>query len=64
MNLIDLSNFKMIYMNTQQYEHYEKDIQLLPLNTYKSQFQVLDCTSVNAYKKKPAKTDKNESMQI
>lgn len=59
MNLIDLSSFKMIYMNTQQYEHYEKDIQLLPLNRYKSQFQVLDCTSVNAYKKKPPKVDKS-----
>jgi hypothetical protein len=52
MTLLDLSSFKLIYMNSQQYDHYDKDIQLLPLNTYKSQFTVLDCSPIDAYKKK------------
>lgn len=29
-------------MSTIQYQHYEKDMQILPLNRYKRQFQVLD----------------------
>jgi hypothetical protein len=29
-------------MNPQQYFHYEKDMELLPLKRYKSNFQVLD----------------------
>jgi nonsense-mediated mRNA decay protein 3 len=43
MTLLDLGNFRVLHMNSQQYEHYDKDIQLLALSTYRSQFAVLDC---------------------
>lgn len=66
MTLLDLGNFRVVHMNSQQYEHYDKDIQLLPLSTYRSEFAVLDCelrspTKKNAPKKpQPAQTE----MQI
>ncbi len=41
--LLDLASFKLLHMNAQQYQHYAKDIQLLPLASYKVKFAVLDC---------------------
>lgn len=62
-NLLDLSSFKVVSMNAQQYQHYDKDIQLLPLKTYSSKFSVLDCTSTDPYKKKSKLSSKGEPQQ-
>lgn len=36
--LVDLNTFNYVNMSTIQYQHYEKDIQLLPLSKYKKEF--------------------------
>ena len=40
--LVDLNTYNYVNMSSIQYQHYEKDMQLLPLNIYRREFEVLD----------------------
>lgn len=42
MGLLDLNNFNHINMSSIQYQHYEKDMVMLPLARYRREFEVLD----------------------
>lgn len=38
MGFVDLNNFNYVTMNSNQYYHYENDIQCLPLSRYRREF--------------------------